>query len=82
MRAAIPKSATNPTIEPKVRVPPVSATATTPPMSVLGNESNTSITWRILPKERASSSTINTKAAPEWSSSSFVAERCTSAAPP
>jgi hypothetical protein len=36
-RAAMPKSATKPTMAPMVRVPPASTTATTPPMSVLGN---------------------------------------------
>ena len=82
LRAAMPNSATKPTMAPKVSVPPVMATAATPPISVLGSASSTRSTWRDEPNANASSSTISTNAAAECSMSSRAAAACASAAPP
>src|SRR5207237_892745 len=80
LRAAIPNRATNPTIAPSDSVAPVSATASTPPISVLGSAASTNNTWPLRPNASASSSTMSTNAAPACHRSSRAAAACAAAA--
>ena len=58
LRAAMPNSATKPTIAPSVSVPPLSTTAITPPISVLGSASRISSTCLAEPNASANNRTI------------------------